>query len=48
MKPSESPFWKGIMKIKEEFFRRGSFLVGNGEDTRFWEDVWLGNMSLAH
>jgi hypothetical protein len=47
MKPTDSPFWKGLMKIKEEFLNRGSFTVGNGEDTRFREDVWLGNKSLA-
>jgi hypothetical protein len=22
--------------------------VGNGESTRFWEDTWLGNKSLAY
>jgi hypothetical protein len=35
------------MKVKEYFLSRGSFGVGNGEDTRFWEDTWLGNKSLA-
>jgi hypothetical protein len=48
VKPNDSPFWKGLMKIKEDFFSRGSFKVGNGEDTRFWEDTWLGNKSLTH
>jgi hypothetical protein len=48
VKPNDSPFWKGLMKIKEDFFSRGSFKVGNREDTRFWEDTWLGNKSLAH
>jgi hypothetical protein len=43
-----TPFWKGLMKIKEDFFSRGSFKVGKGEGTRFWEDTWLGNKSLAH
>jgi hypothetical protein len=47
MKTSDSPFWKGLMKVKDEFFSRGSFDVGNGEDTRFWEDAWLGNKPLA-
>ena len=36
-------FWKGLMKIKDEYFERGSFTVGNGEKTRFWEDTWLGD-----
>jgi hypothetical protein len=35
MKPTDLPFWKGLMKVKEEFLRMGSFIVGNGEDTRF-------------
>ena len=46
-KPTDSPFWKGIMKVKQEFFQRISFTVGNGHRTRFWEDPWMGNMTLA-
>jgi hypothetical protein len=46
-KPTDSPFWKGLMKVKEEFLTRGSFVVGNGMNTRFWEDIWLGDKSLA-
>jgi hypothetical protein len=42
------PFGKGLMKVKEDFFSRGSFKLGSGEDTRFWEDMWRGNKSLAH
>jgi hypothetical protein len=34
-KPTDSPFWKGLMSQKETFFKFGSFLVGNGEGTRF-------------
>jgi hypothetical protein len=46
-KPFDSPFWKGLMKVKEEFFSRGSFKVGHGKDTMFWEDTWLGDVPLA-
>ena len=46
-KPTDSPFWKGLMKVKDEFFDRGCFRVGNGEQTRFWEDTWLGDKPLA-
>jgi hypothetical protein len=35
------------MKVKEEFFSRGSFKVGHGKDTMFWEDTWLGDVPLA-
>jgi hypothetical protein len=46
-KPTDSPFWKGLMRVKDDFFSRGFFKVGNGSDTRFWEDIWLGDTSLA-
>jgi hypothetical protein len=29
VKPNDSPFWKGLMKVKEEFFERGKFKIGN-------------------
>ena len=32
---------------KNRFFKRGSFVVDNGLQTRFWEDTWLGNKPLA-
>ena len=38
-KPLDSHFWKGIMKVKNEFFARGRFVLGNGEQVRFWEDL---------
>jgi hypothetical protein len=43
----DSPVWKGLMKVKEEFFNMGSFTVGNCGETRFWKDTWLGNKALA-
>jgi hypothetical protein len=33
--------------LKMNFFSRGSFVVGNGLNTRFWEDSWLGDKPLA-
>jgi hypothetical protein len=36
------------MKVKDNFFERGSFNIGNGESARFWEDTWLGDTHLAH
>ena len=44
--PTDSPFWKGLIKVKQDFFARGFFKLGNGEITRFWEDTWLGNSPL--
>lgn len=47
VRPNDSPFWKGLMRTKDTFFRRAKFVVGNGTTTRFWEDTWLGEMPLA-
>jgi hypothetical protein len=35
------------MGVKDDFFKCGSFVIGDGLETRFWEDVWLENTSLA-
>jgi hypothetical protein len=37
VRPTDSPFWKGIMNCRDEFFKRGSFVIGDGRTTRFWE-----------
>ena len=47
MRPTDSPFWKGLMRVKVAFFNRTKFIVGNGNTTRFWEDTWLGETPLA-
>ena len=46
-KPTDSPFWRGIMSVRQGFFDRGSFAVGNGQGTRFWEDAWIGDTPLS-
>ena len=35
------------MRVKAAFFNRTKFIVGNGNNTRFWEDTWLGESPLA-
>jgi hypothetical protein len=35
------------MRVKQDFFSKGHFKVDNGSTVRFWEDIWLGDMSLA-
>jgi hypothetical protein len=35
------------MGVKDDFFMRGSMEVGNGQNTRFWEDAWLGDRPLC-
>ena len=46
VKPTDSPFWKGLMDVKDDFFNRGKFQLGDGKTIRFWEDTWLGDQSL--
>jgi hypothetical protein len=31
------------MRVKDNFFSRRVFKVGNEDHTRFWEDIWLDN-----
>ena len=38
-KPSDSPFWKGLMKVKDDLFQIGFFRLGDGRRIRFWEDI---------
>jgi hypothetical protein len=47
VRPDDSPFWKGLMRVKKEFFERGAFILGDGANIRFWEDKWLGDRPLA-
>lgn len=35
LKPTDPPFWKGLMHVKDEFFSRGSFVVEDGSAVRF-------------
>src|SRR3989337_3230430 len=47
VRPTDSPFWKGLMKVKQSMFNRTKFLIGDGTSTRFWEDTWLGEIPLS-
>ena len=47
VRPTDSHFWKELMRVKAPFFNRTKFIVGNGTTTRFWEDTWLGETPLA-
>jgi len=43
-KPYDSHFWRGLLKIKDEVLAKGSFTIKDGSKTRFWDDVWEGQM----
>jgi len=42
-----SPFWKGVLWAAQAAHMGVKWIVGNGRKIRFWEDIWLGNTSLA-
>jgi hypothetical protein len=42
-----SPFWKGVLWLAQAAHMDVKWIVGNGRKVRFWEDIWLGNTSLA-
>jgi hypothetical protein len=45
-KPTDSRFWKGLMKVKDVVLSFGTFKVSDGSQTRFWLDTWIGNKPL--
>ena len=34
------------MKVKRDFLRFRNFVIKDGSQVRFWEDIWLGNSPL--
>jgi hypothetical protein len=45
-KPGDSQFWASLMKIKEIFYRFVKKELGDGKNTRFWEDSWVDDKPL--
>lgn len=46
-KPGDSHFWQGLMEIKNSFYKFCSKKLGDGKQTLFWEDNWIGGRPLA-
>lgn len=42
-----SPFWKGVMWVSTAAKIGYRWKIGDGKSTRFWEDQWFRNSSLA-
>ena len=40
--PGDSHFWTGLMDVKDLFLEKGKFKVNSENQTRFWEDLWIG------
>jgi hypothetical protein len=47
-KPTDFQLWKGLVRVKEDFFSIINFQVENGQTTRFCEDTWFGDLPLAN
>jgi hypothetical protein len=45
-KVGDSHFWKSLVSVKDKFLSLGSFKLASGEEICFWEDQWLGNLTL--
>ncbi|WVZ88936.1 LOW QUALITY PROTEIN: hypothetical protein U9M48_035403, partial [Paspalum notatum var. saurae] len=45
-KIGDSHFWSCPMKVKLDFLCFGTFLVKEGSQVRFWEDIWLDGAQL--
>ena len=45
-KSGDSHFWASLIKVKKDFLRFGIFIIKDGSEVRFWEDIWLGNRPL--
>jgi hypothetical protein len=35
------------MHVKNEFFKRGYFKIGDGTSVKFWEDIWMEDLPLS-
>ncbi len=46
-KPGDSQFWKGVMGVKDAFYQFCEKKVGDGKNTLFLEDSWIGGRPLA-
>jgi hypothetical protein len=34
------------MNVKNDFLSMGSFIMQDGKEIKFWEDIWLGDTTL--
>lgn len=41
-----SQFWQGLHEVKEWYEKGKAHIVKGGEQTRRWEDVWMGEVPL--
>jgi len=45
-KPSNSPVWNDLIKIKHIYVKGRVMRLGNGKSIDFWHDTWCGSLPL--
>ncbi|WVZ60787.1 LOW QUALITY PROTEIN: hypothetical protein U9M48_010767 [Paspalum notatum var. saurae] len=43
----DSPVWGDLLKVKEYYLQGRGIIVGNGDKTLLWHDIWLGDIPLC-
>jgi hypothetical protein len=43
---TDSHFWSGLMKLKDTFISKGTFVIHDGSQVRFWEDDYDGTSQV--
>lgn len=38
-----SPIWKGICRVWHLIKREMRWVIGNGRNAKFWDDMWVGD-----
>lgn len=46
-KGAGSQFWKGVLQTRDIIKCGCQSSVNNGQNTRFWQEVWVGNSPLC-
>lgn len=45
-KPSNSPVWDDLIKVKDLYLKGRVIVLGNSKSTDFWQDRWCGDVPL--
>lgn len=45
-KPGNSQVWNDLLKVRPFYLQGRTMLVGNGQHTDFWNDIWYGAVPL--
>ena len=46
-KPFNSPVWNDLLKVKDIYTKNRKIIVGKGDRTDLWHDVWCADITLS-